>query len=118
QRGTQSFKAALVIATMRLGLGAVELEHQASIIVIGEEFDFADGGRDPAARTQFVDVHNRAIDQWRADGALLDGQQLVRGDAKIRQRKLWLAAHLHPRAVAVLPGRRGMELDLTVPFEL
>src|SRR5437764_36860 len=91
RRSAAEIGAALVIATMRLGLSAVELEHQASIIVISEKFDFADGCGNPAARTQFVDGRNRAIDQWRADRALLDCQQLVRGETEVCQRKLWLA---------------------------
>src|SRR5438067_4318872 len=86
----QSLKAALVIATVRMWLGDVELEHQASVVLISEKFDLADSCRN-RAWTELVDGGDGAIDQRRADRALLDCQQLVRGETKVCQRKLWLA---------------------------
>jgi len=69
------------------------------------------------------DFGNRATNQRRTDGALLNGQKFVGSKLVVTQRELGRGLYLQPCAIAIVPFRRGMnfqlarQIDLRCPLE-
>ncbi len=59
-----------------------------------------------------------AVDQRRADGTVFYWKKFMRGELEISCRELGPGAHLQARAIAIVPGRRRMDLDFALQFEL
>jgi hypothetical protein len=63
-----------------------------------------------------VEFSQCVTNERRVDGALVDRQNFVRGEPIVAERKFW--ANLKARAVAVLPWRRGLNLEIGGEFQL
>src|SRR5215510_14004615 len=97
---------------------SVGLKQERRVIMIHEEFNFADRLRDPPLFSQVPQVPDRAIDKRRTDRTFFYRQQLVRSQPPIAESKSVLRAQLHARAVAVVPKRIGVSNDFIEPFKL
>jgi len=95
---------------------ASQFREQVLVFSISEEFDFLDAGRGWSGAAKFVEFLQCVIDERRVDGALIDRQNFVRGESIVAERSFW--ANLKACAVAVLPWRRGMNLEFSGEFEL
>ena len=97
---------------------AVNLRQELRVIRIGKEFDLANSGGTLPARPICHIAVNRAVDQRRADGTLLNRQQFVRVEFVISQCEFGSGVNSEPGTVAVVPRRRRMDLQFRVEFQL
>jgi hypothetical protein len=94
-----------------------EFQEQLSVFGIGEERDFLHAFGGFSGTPRLPEGGDAAIDQRRADWALFDRQQFVRGEAEIPGGEIGARSELQARAVAIVPGRRWMGFDLNLKIE-
>ena len=85
--------------------------------MIGEQLNFPDFGRDAPSATRSPNLLYSAIDQRRTDRALLNWQKFMRSKFVIAQRELGRVLYFEARAIAIVPFRRRMNLQLTRQFD-
>src|ERR1700690_1547945 len=84
---------------------------------IGEKFNFLDRCR-TLQTVKFRKPGNRPIDQRRTNRTLAHRKKIARAKAVITHAKLRSSTNLQACAVAVIPGRRGMQPNLILQLDL
>src|SRR5438270_14046362 len=90
---------------------ARELHHELRVIAIREKFNLANPRRNASRSSALPQRLDPAINQRRTDWTLLYRQQFMRPHLEVPGLKR-RGLHLQSRAVAVIPRRRSVNLDL------
>ena len=98
--------------------GAADAQQELRVVGVGEELDFADALGDFACAAALPQGGDAAVDQWRTDGTLFDREKIVGRQLEISGRERGGDSHLKAGAVAIVPRRGGMDLDVEWQIQL
>ncbi len=97
---------------------AIDFCQQIGVGCVGEKLDLANRLRQFSRPPMRQNQCNGLIDERRRDRALLDRQKIVRAKTVVAERNRWFVLHLQPRAIAIVPFRRAVDLQFTGQLDL
>src|SRR6202043_1691271 len=95
-----------------------DISQQLTVVGVREELDLLHSRRNFSRPPTLPQQSDAAVNQGRTDRALFHGQQFMRGELEISCRESWTDLDLQARAVAIVPRRGRVDLDVERQVEL